>query len=346
MALSGGSAPGRPSGRLFPALVPGLLPGLLVAGAGALLAWGVHVLVPAIPWLTAVVVLGIVAAQVPPMRRLLDGVLAPGIAFAGRSIMRAGIVLLGIDLSLGDIASLGWRAILTTVLVVLLTFAVTLAFGRSMGLPGHQPLLIASGFSICGASAIGAMGSVVRAKERDQATPIALVTLCGTLAIAVLPALWHPLGLDALQFGHWVGAGVHDVGQVVATAQIAGGAALAVAVIVKLTRVLLLAPMVAITASIERRRATDATGPRPPIVPLFVAGFVLLVLVRTFLPIPAAAVSAADDVRNVLLAVALFALGSGVRVSELARTGWRALVVGLTSWVFIAALAYGAVLVS
>ncbi|THG36295.1 putative sulfate exporter family transporter [Glaciibacter flavus] len=327
-------------------MVPGLLPGLLVAGAGALLAWGVHVLVPAIPWLTAVVVLGIVAAQVPPMRRLLDGVLAPGIAFAGRSIMRAGIVLLGIDLSLGDIASLGWRAILTTVLVVLLTFAVTLAFGRSMGLPGHQPLLIASGFSICGASAIGAMGSVVRAKERDQATPIALVTLCGTLAIAVLPALWHPLGLDALQFGHWVGAGVHDVGQVVATAQIAGGAALAVAVIVKLTRVLLLAPMVAITASIERRRATDATGPRPPIVPLFVAGFVLLVLVRTFLPIPAAAVSAADDVRNVLLAVALFALGSGVRVSELARTGWRALVVGLTSWVFIAALAYGAVLVS
>ena len=346
MALSGGSAPGRPSGRLLPAPVPGLLPGLLVAGAGALLAWGVHVLVPAIPWLTAVVVLGIVAAQVPPMRRLLDGLLAPGIAFAGRSIMRAGIVLLGIDLSLGDIASLGWRAILTTVLVVLLTFAVTLAFGRSMGLPGHQPLLIASGFSICGASAIGAMGSVVRAKERDQATPIALVTLCGTLAIAVLPALWHPLGLDALQFGHWVGAGVHDVGQVVATAQIAGGAALAVAVIVKLTRVLLLAPMVAITASIERRRSTDATGPRPPIVPLFVAGFVLLVLVRTFLPIPAAAVSAADDVRNVLLAVALFALGSGVRVSELARTGWRALVVGLTSWVFIAALAYGAVLVS
>ncbi|WP_419819366.1 YeiH family protein [Glaciibacter flavus] len=346
MALSGGSAPGRPSGRLLPAPVPGLLPGLLVAGAGALLAWGVHVLVPAIPWLTAVVVLGIVAAQVPPMRRLLDGVLAPGIAFAGRSIMRAGIVLLGIDLSLGDIASLGWRAILTTVLVVLLTFAVTLAFGRSMGLPGHQPLLIASGFAICGASAIGAMGSVVRAKERDQATPIALVTLCGTLAIAVLPALWHPLGLDALQFGHWVGAGVHDVGQVVATAQIAGGAALAVAVIVKLTRVLLLAPMVAITASIERRRSTDATGPRPPIVPLFVAGFVLLVLVRTFLPIPAASVSAADDVRNVLLAVALFALGSGVRVSELARTGWRALVVGLTSWVFIAALAYGAVLVS
>ena len=346
MALSGGSAPGRPSRRLFPARVPGLLPGLLVAGVGALLAWGVHVLVPAIPWLTAVVVLGIVAAQVPPMRRLLDGVLAPGIAFAGRSIMRAGIVLLGIDLSLGDIASLGWRAILTTVLVVLLTFAVTLAFGRSMGLPGHQPLLIASGFSICGASAIGAMGSVVRAKERDQATPIALVTLCGTLAIAVLPALWHPLGLDALQFGHWVGAGVHDVGQVVATAQIAGGAALAVAVIVKLTRVLLLAPMVAITASIERRRSTDATGPRPPIVPLFVAGFVLLVLVRTFVPIPAAAVSAADDVRNVLLAVALFALGSGVRVSELARTGWRALVVGLTSWVFIAALAYGAVLVS
>ncbi|MFD1572659.1 putative sulfate exporter family transporter [Agromyces cerinus subsp. nitratus] len=110
---------------------------------------------------------------------------------------------------------------------------------------------------MCGASAIGAMGAAVRARDEEQAVPVALVTLCGTLAIAVLPALWHPLGLSNVQFGHWVGAGVHDVGQVVATAQIAGTAALAVAVVVKLTGVLMLAPMVAITAAVERRRAVE-----------------------------------------------------------------------------------------
>jgi uncharacterized integral membrane protein (TIGR00698 family) len=321
------------------------LPGLIVAGVAAAIGWGIHTVLPAVPLLTAVVVLGIIVGQIPAARAWLDGILSPGLKVAARRLLRIGVVLLGLKLSLGDIAGLGWLTILTTVLIVVLTFVGTLGLGRALRLPGHQPLLIASGFSICGASAIGAMGGVVRARDDEQATPVALVTLCGTLAIAVLPALWHPLGLSSLQFGHWVGAGVHDVGQVVATAQIAGSAALAVAVIVKLTRVLMLAPMVAITAAVERRRATDASGPRPPIVPLFVAGFIAAVLLRSFVPLPDAALEGADVLQTVLLAMALFALGASVRVSELARTGWRALVVGLASWALIAALAYGAVLV-
>lgn len=320
------------------------LPGLIVAGVAAAIGWGIHTVLPAVPLLTAVVVLGIIVGQIPAARAWLDGILSPGLKVAARRLLRIGVVLLGLKLSLGDIAGLGWLTILTTVLIVVLTFVGTLGLGRALRLPGHQPLLIASGFSICGASAIGAMGGVVRARDDEQATPVALVTLCGTLAIAVLPALWHPLGLSSLQFGHWVGAGVHDVGQVVATAQIAGSAALAVAVIVKLTRVLMLAPMVAITAAVERRRATDASGPRPPIVPLFVAGFIAAVLLRSFVPLPDAVLEGADVLQTVLLAMALFALGASVRVSELARTGWRALVVGLASWALIAALAYGAVL--
>ncbi|HEU0181003.1 MAG TPA: putative sulfate exporter family transporter, partial [Agromyces mariniharenae] len=164
------------------------------------------------------------------------------------------------------------------------------------------------------------------------------------LAIAVLPALWHPLGLSATGFGHWVGAGVHDVGQVVATAQLAGPAALAVAVVVKLTRVLMLAPMVAITAAVERRRAIEPTGSRPPIVPLFIAGFLAAVLLNSFVPLPEWLLTGADVVQTAFLATALFALGASIRVVELVHTGWRALVVGLTSWVLVAALAYGAVL--
>jgi len=192
------------------------------------------------------------------------------------------------------------------------------------------------------------MSGVIGAKRTETATPIALVTLCGTLAIAVLPVLWHPLGLTSLQFGHWVGAGVHDVGQVVATAQIAGSAALAVAVVVKLTRVLMLAPIVAAVSVVERRRkavsgAADAARPRPPLVPLFVAGFIAAVLVRTFLPLPAAVIDAADTLQTALLATALVALGSAVRIGSLLRTGGRALVVGLLSWTLIAVLAFGAV---
>lgn len=332
------------------------LPGVTLAGAAALVSWAIHTLVPAIPLLTAAVALGIIVGQIPAARGPLNGILAPGLSVASKQFMRLGIVLLGLKLSLVDILGLGWLSIVMIIAIVLLTFAGTIGLGRAFGLPGHQPLLIATGFSICGASAIGAMSGVVKAKDEETATPIALVTLCGTLAIAVLPLLWHPLGLSTEQFGQWVGASVHDVGQVVATAQIAGPAALAVAIVVKLTRVLMLAPMVAVAAGVERRKhgaaielaaRTGGSAPeaaaRPPIVPLFVAGFLAAVLVRTLLPVPESVLEVADWLQTALLAMALFGLGSAVRLGELVRTGWRAILVGLLSWALIAALAYGAV---
>jgi uncharacterized integral membrane protein (TIGR00698 family) len=329
------------------------LPGIAVAGGAALVAFGIHLLVPAIPLLTAAVGLGMLVGQFPACQRILDGALKPGLAVAARRLLRLGIVLLGLKLSLVDIAGLGWEAILVIVLIVTITFVATLLFGRLLGLPGTQPILIAAGFSICGASAVGAMSAVTRSRDEDTATPIALVTLCGTLAIFILPVLRIPLGLSPEDFGVWVGLSVHDVGQVVATAQIAGPAALAAAVVVKLTRVLTLAPMVAIVGLVERRAdARNAAlgaghpdyverpaGKRPPIVPLFIAGFIGAVLVRTFLPLPDAVLAVADILQTTLLAMALFALGSNIRFRALARTGWRALIVGLASWLLIAVLA-------
>jgi uncharacterized integral membrane protein (TIGR00698 family) len=325
------------------------VPGLVASAAAALLAWGVHALFPAVPLLTASVALGIIVAQIPTLRPLLTGALAAGLSLASKKFMRLGIVLLGLKLSVVDILGLGWQAILGVVAVVLLAFGITYWLGLIARLPDHQPLLIATGFAICGASAIGAMSGVVKAKDSQTATPVALVTLYGTLAIAVLPALWHPLGLSAEGFGHWVGAGVHDVGQVVATAQIAGTSALAIAVIVKLTRVLMLAPMVSVAAVIvHRRQGADAaeSGKRPPILPLFIVGFLALVLVRTFVEVPAPVVEGADLVQTALLAMALFGLGTAVRLGELVKTGWRALLVGLLSWAVIAGLALGAVALS
>lgn len=325
-----------------------LLPGVAGAAGAALLAWLVHALVPAIPLLTAAVALGIIVAQLPAFRPPLEGVLAPGLSLAAKQLMRLGIVLLGLKLSIVDIAGLGWLAIASVVAIVLITFGGTWWLGRLFRLPGHQPLFIATGFAICGASAIGAMSGVVNAKDRETATPITLVTLCGTLAIAVLPALWHPLGLSSDQFGHWVGASVHDVGQVVATAQIAGTTALAIAVVVKLTRVLMLAPMVSIAAVVVRSRsAADApTAKRPPLIPLFVAGFLAAVLIRTLVEVPEVVLASADLVQTALLAMALFGLGTAVRLRELVQTGWRALVVGLLSWLLIAVLAWVAVSIS
>ena len=328
-------------------------PGLVVAAAAVGVAWLVHLAVPAMPFLTAAVILGILAANVPISSSPVVGILRPGLDFSGKKFMRLGIVLLGLKLSLFDVAALGWGTLGIIVSIVLLTFFGTLLLAKALKLPGDQPILLATGFSICGASAIGAMSGVTKTDHRDTVVPIALVTLCGTLAIGVLPLLKIPLGLDPVQFGHWVGASVHDVGQVVATAQTAGPAALAGALIIKLTRVLMLAPMVTGVALLRRRTHKRAGNPLgepsaaaaklPPLVPLFVAGFIAMIVVRTLGFLPSAVLGVAGTAQDLLLAAALFGLGSSVRVGSLMRTGGRAIVAAMMSWALIAALSYGGV---
>jgi uncharacterized membrane protein YadS len=114
---------------------------------------------------------------------------------------------------------------------------------------------------------------------------------------------------------------------------------------VKLTRVLMLAPMVAITSVITRRRGT-ATGKQPAIVPLFILGFLALVLVRSFLPVPAEVLAIANVVQSVLLSMALFAIGASLRLEQLARSGVRALGAGLVSWIALLGLGLGIVAIA
>ena len=339
-------APGpRPTTAPLLASTRTWLPGLLLAAVGAAVAFGIHSLVPAAPWLTAALVLGVVVGCIPAFRPALGGVFGTGLTLSSKRLLRIGIVLLGLKLSLGDIGALGPVAIVAIVLLVLLSFGITWSIGRLFRLEGDQPILLAAGFSICGVSAIGAVSAARNSPARDTGTPVALVTLYGTAAIVVLPALAPVFGLDATQFGHWVGASVHDVGQVVATAQTGGAIALSAAVIVKLTRVLTLAPMVAIISLATRRRQAGAVEPtasaRPPIVPLFIVGFIAMVLVRSFVPVPDALLNAADLLQTILIAMALFAIGASLRLETLARSGVRSLAAGLVAWIVILALALG-----
>lgn len=317
------------------------LPGWGAAAAAVPAAYLLHWLVPGLPVLTIAVILGLLAANLPGISRAAAGPLKPGLSLAARKLMRAGIVLLGLKVSLVDIAGLGWPALLLIVALVGVAFTGTYLVCRAFRLPGEEPLLIASGFSICGVSAIGAMAAARRVRHEDTVVPIALVTLCGTLAIGVLPLLGSLLRLPAETFGIWAGASVHDVGQVVATAQTAGTSALAAAVVVKLARVVLLAPLTAAAGLHGRQGARAAglpAGKLPPLVPLFVAGFLLLILVRTTGVLPGSVLAAAAVVQEVFFAAALFALGAGVRFRMLFVSGFRALAAALVSWFLIGGL--------
>ncbi|MBD1537089.1 putative sulfate exporter family transporter [Arthrobacter sp. S13_S34] len=333
--------PGRP-GRL--------LPGLATAAVALAAAFLVHRLVPALPAMTLAVVLGVLAANLPVSGVWTAGRARPGLDFAGKHLMRGGIVLLGLKVSIMDVLGLGWLALVLIVAVVGASFGGTYLISRLFRLPPVTSLLVATGFSICGASAIGAMAAVRRIRHVDTVLPVALVTLCGTLAIGVLPLLVHPLQLSAPVFGAWTGASVHDVGQVVATAQTAGTAALGIAVVVKLTRVLLLAPVAAL-AGAHHRFAPRAENPAdrdnaklPPVVPLFVLGFVAMVGLRSTGWLSEGWLDAGAALQDILLGAALFGLGSAVRIRTLLHTGGRALLAALASWFLIAVLGLAAAL--
>ena len=321
------------------------LPGLAVVALAVVLAF-VGEAIAGVSSLVVGVVLGAIVANTGVMTARFR----PGISFASKRLLRTGIVLLGLRLSFDEMRELGVGGVVAVVIVVVATFLGVQALARAMGLSSGLGLLVATGYSICGASAVAAMAPLSDADEEEAAYAIGLVTLCGSLSILVLPLLGRAIGLDDQTFGTWVGAGVHDVGQVTATATAYSEAALVPATLVKLTRVLLLAPMVfGVGLAVRRRRQdrgstaagghADVPGARVPIVPLFVAGFLATIALRATGWLSADALSAAETAEQILLTAGMFGLGAGIDLGRLRRLGGRPLALGLVSWIFVAGAA-------
>lgn len=320
-------------------------PGLLLTAAATAVALVVSASVPAVNAATLAVVFGVVLTNVGGHRPIFRA----GTHVASHRLLRIAVVLLGLQLGLPQLRALGLDGLAIVVITVAVTFFGTQVLGRVLRIPSGRTLLIATGFSVCGASAVAAMSSAADSDEEDTAVAVALVTLCGSLAIVILPLLRVPLGLDPQAFGSWVGASVHDVGQTVATASRVDGA-LSAAVVVKLSRVILLAPLVAGVSLLRRRRlAAEPAAPddqagrsaqRPPLMPLFVVGFLVAILISSTQLVPAGALAVAHRAQEISLVAALFGLGTTIDLRTLRRTGGRALLLGLLSWILVAVTAY------
>ncbi|MGW2219665.1 YeiH family protein [Nonomuraea sp. NPDC001684] len=266
----------------------------------------------------------------------------PGLAFVARRVLRVAIALLGLQIALPQVLALGWQTLVIVVTATGVTFTVTPLIGRRLGLSSGTSLLVATGVSICGAAAVAAMReSVEDTDDDDAAAALSVVVLYGSAAIVAVPALAALLGLSPAQLGVWTGAAVHEVAQVAAIGAASG--VLAAAVTVKLARVVLLAPIVALTSFRARRSVTGAPaadrreGRRTPVMPLFVAAFLVMVAVRSTGWVPDVVTRAVPQVTNVLMAAALFGLGTGIDVRKLVKGG-RAVLLGAIATGLIAAV--------
>ena len=360
--------------RRWSGLLPGLLLSLAVGTAAVLIARAVPTLSAAL----IAILLGAVLANTPLVRSAAWERVAAGIALSAKQVLRLGIVLLGLQLAMGDVLALGVGPLVVVIAVVATGMGAGLLLGRVLRLPFAQTALIASGFSICGAAAVAATAGALAAGpestrrsadatsgdesravplETQTATAVALVVVFGTLMIPLVPLAATVLGLDAAATGTWAGASVLEVAQVVAAGGLMGTAELEVAVLVKLARVLMLAPVIALLTVHLRRLATrsesdpgpgaGAQAARPPLVPLFIVGFLAAVVVRSLGVLPGAVLDAAQLVQAILLAAAMFALGTGVRVSLLRQVGgWPIVLAGILAVVVLAIGLLGAVLLS
>ena len=257
-----------------------------------------------------------------------------GIAFSQRRLLRFAIVLLGFQLTLGQVVSIGAGGVGIVALTLGSTFLFTITLGRLIGVDAKLAQLIAAGTSICGASAIVATNIVTDARDEDVTYAVASITLFGTVAMLGFPLLAPVLGLDQHAFGLWAGASIHEVAQVIGAGFQNGTQSGEIATVAKLTRVAMLAPMVIALGLMARRKSSNQSAARPPM-PWFVAAFVAVVALNSLVTVPAEVKSAMALATTVMLTMGLAAMGLQADISQLRSRGLRPLALAFSAFLFI-----------
>ncbi|MCD9086861.1 YeiH family protein [Stenotrophomonas sp. SY1] len=321
------------------------LPGLLLT---ALIA-GLSIWLGTLPWmqahgisaLTLAIVLGIAIGNTAYPS--LAPRAAAGVGFSKATLLRAGIVLYGLRLTLQDIGQVGATGVVIDALVLCSTFALAWWLGtRVLGLDRNSSLLIGAGSSICGAAAVMAAEPVVKGRAEQVAVAVATVVVFGTLAMFLYPLLyqwgvsagWMPL--DETAFGVFTGSTVHEVAQVVAAGRAISEPAADAAVITKMVRVMMLAPFLVGLSALLARGQRHADGQRSKItVPWFAFGFIAMVAFNSLQLLPAGVVNALVELDTALLAMAMAALGLTTHVSALRQAGSKPMLLAMLLFLWL-----------
>jgi len=321
-----------------------LLPGLALTAAFAALAAGAAQLVP-LPGVLIGLLLGMAVAPFAGYATL-----SPGLAFSGRGVLRFGVAILGAQVTLGQIAALGWPPIAIALAGLLICLVAGMWLARRIGLDVELALLTAGAVAICGASASLAIAAVLpksRTLEQSTATTVAGITIIGTIGMIAFPLLARLLGLTDAQAGIFLGASLHEVVQAAAAGFAFSEPAGETAATVKLIRVACIAPVVAGAGWWLARRGEGASGERPPLLPWFLLGFLALAALASVGAIPPAWLPPLAWVARFCLTVAIVAFGTRISLPLLLRAGSRTMAaIALQSLLIAAVVLMGVLLLA
>ncbi|MET1080518.1 MAG: putative sulfate exporter family transporter [Pseudomonas sp.] len=270
-----------------------------------------------------------------------DGKCKAGIEFTARTVLRIGIALLGMRITLEQIAALGWKPIALVIVVVLVTILVSVAAAKALGFKRIFGMLTGGATAICGASAALALAAALPnhpQKERATLFTVIGVSALSTLAMILYPMIANWFELSPQMAGVFLGATIHDVAQVVGAGYSMSAETGDTATVVKLMRVAMLLPVIVSAAMITRLQGADPTGKRPPLLPWFAVAFLLLACVNSTGWVPTLVQGGLNDLSRWCLVVAISALGMKTQLKELAAVGIKPILLMVGETVFLAAL--------
>jgi len=314
---------------------PGLLASLIIAVAATFLAdhYGGPVMLFAL-------LLGMAMNFLSDVERC-----SPGVQFASKTVLRLGVAMLGFRITLQQIVALGMKPVVLVVVLVTVTILVSIWLARRMGFSGLFGLLTGGATAICGASAAAAISAALPPdpqKERNTLFTIIGVSTLSTLAMIIYPALIQLLQLDHVHYGMFIGATIHDVAQVVGAGYAISTEAGDTATVVKLMRVAMLLPVIVATTLLIRAKGTGE-GERPPILPWFLAVFLVLVAANSVLPVPVSVQDAGATASRWCLVTAIAALGIRTQFKDMLDIGWKPVVLMIVETLLIAAMGLTAI---
>ena len=322
---------GGPWRQRLPGL--GLAAGLAVVSYGLAMLPGLQVVGP----LTVALLLGV------SLRTALG--LAPvwseGTRYSARSVLRLGIVLMGARLDFGLVAKVGPRVVLLALSVIVGGILGIRWVARRFGVPEKLGTLLAVGTSICGASAVVAASSVTRAEEEDTTLAVGLCGILGTVGVLFYVFVGPLLGLSTAQLAILSGATLHEVAQVMAAAFTWGTSAGDLGTLVKLTRVVLLAPALVVLGLVSGAGGKVRYSLKEPPIPWFVIGFLFVGVLGTVGVVPPVAKAWLSTASVFLMVMAMAAMGLGTHLSMVRRAGMRVVYAGLVGFAALTLFAWG-----
>ncbi len=262
-----------------------------------------------------------------------------GIQYTSKKLLQYSIILLGFDMNLFNVFKVGRQTLVLMVFTLTAGFITAFAAGRLLKLSGNTKTLIGVGSAICGGSAIAAAAPVIHASDEEVAHSISTIFLFNVIAAFLFPFLGHVFGMSDQSFGLWAGTAINDTSSVVAAGYSFSNAAGNLAVIVKLTRTLMIVPITLALAFYTSNKSSESQKGSYSIVkifPWFVLGFVAASVINTFVSLPVGMSGFLAQAGKFVIVMAMVSIGLNTNIVKLVKSGAKPILLGFICWVALA----------